>query len=123
MNNAVVQFFSKMPAALTLYEAAEKKILAMPNVQLEVKRSQISFRSRRVFAWIWLPIRRIKNRPEIYIIMTFGLDHQIISPRIIEAIEPYPNRWTHHLIIEKTSDIDEEVMCWLQQTYMFAQSH
>jgi len=57
------------------------------------------------------------------VVLSFGLDHQIISPRIIEAVETYPNRWTHHLIIEKTSDIDEEVMCWLQQAYMFAQSH
>ncbi len=51
---------------------------------------------------------------------TFGLGHRIQSPRIVESVEPYPNRWTHHVIIQSHSDIDEEIMDWLNQAYLFA---
>ena len=54
--------------------------------------------------------------------MTFGLDHRLASPRIALAVEPYPNRWTHHLIVTDEAQIDAELMGWLRAAYAFAQS-
>lgn len=115
--------FSTSPSALPLYQAATEKILALPDVAVKIGKSQVSFRSRRSFAWIWLPIRKVKGRPETYIVLSFGLDHQIVSPRIVSAVEPYPNRWTHHVIITASSDLDDEVMSWLTQAHKFASLH
>lgn len=39
----------------------------------------------------------------------FGLNYKIESPRIDVMSEPYPNRWTHHVIISDRTEIDEEV--------------
>ena len=53
----------------------------------------------------------------VAIVLTFGLEHQVRSPRITESVEPCPDRWTHHMIISSPADIDDEVMGWLQQAY------
>ncbi len=115
-----VSFFEKMPQAFPLYEAfAEKVLAAYPDVQIKVQKSQISFSGRHPLAYVWLPIRRMKNRPDIYIVVSFGLNHRIDSPRITEAVEPYPNRWMHHLVIQDPGEIDEELMNWIREAYNF----
>jgi len=121
-HHAIEQFFKKMPAAMPLYEAAAGKIFSLGEVSATIGKSQISFRSGRNFAWIWLPIRVIKGRPAVYIVLSFGLDHPIDHPRIVSAVKPYPNRWTHHVIIEKITDLDQEILDWLQQAYAFARN-
>ncbi len=44
------------------------------------------------------------------------------TPWIFQAVEPYPNRWTHHVIIQSAEEIDEELMGWVQAAYAFAQN-
>ena len=53
--------------------------------------------------------------------VTFGLEHQVNSSRIAVAIEPYPNRWTHHLLLTEPSQIDIELLDWLQKAYWFSE--
>lgn len=114
-------FFDKMPEAIPLYEEVRRRILAnMENVKIKIQKSQIAFSSKRNFAYVWLPVNKVKNRPEVYIILSFGLNYQIKNPRIIESVEPQKNHWMHHLIIQDLSDIDEQVMSWLKETYIFS---
>lgn len=113
-------FFNDMPAALPFYEALAQKLRALPGVTVKVQKSQITFRARYGFAFVSL--RRIKGCPKVFIIVTFGLDHRLDSPRIALAVEPYPNRWTHHLIVTDEAQIDAELMGWLRAAYAFAQS-
>lgn len=67
-----------------------------------------------------LPLRKKKERPEVYIVVTFGLGHQAISPRIDAASEPYPGRWTHHVLISEEKEIDEELMGWVKEAAAFS---
>lgn len=114
-------FFDKIPQALSLYKVFAEKVLAeYPDVQIKIQKSQISFSNKHQFAFVWLPIRKMKNRPDIYIIVSFGLSYRLDSPRIAETTEPYPNRWTHHLIIQNRSDVDTELMSWIKEAYYFA---
>ncbi len=123
MDTEILHFFEKMPEAIPLYEAVKNKILGnMENVNIKVQKSQISFFTNKSFAYVWLPIRKMKNRPNVYIILTFGLNYQIQSHRILESVEPYPNRWTHHIIIQNTSEIDDEIMGWLRQAYKLSKT-
>jgi hypothetical protein len=73
--------------------------------------------------YVWLPIRRMKNRPVYYLVLSFGLDQRIESSRIAESVETYKNRWMHHLIIEKPEELNDELMRWIQEAYLFARSH
>ena len=48
------------------------------------------------------------------------LAYRLSSPRIAVATEPYPNRWTHHVVISEAGQIDEELLGWLREAYDFA---
>ena len=121
MQNDVDLFFDRMPQALPLYQSLAEKVLAeYPDAQIKVQKSQIAFYDKHNFAFVWLPIRKVKNRPEIYIIVSFVLSYRLDSPRIIESTEPYPNRWTHHVIVQDQNEIDTELMDWMKEAHDFA---
>lgn len=121
MDIETIAFFEKMPQAFPLYAAFDEKIRAKyPDLKIKVHKTQISFYNKHGFAYVWLPYRKVKGRPEVYLIITFGLPCRLDSPRIAEAVEPYPNRWTHHVIVEKPADIDRQLLGWIDMAYEFA---
>lgn len=112
-------FFNPMPEALPLYAALSEKLLAaFPNVAVAVKKTQITFREKYGFAFVSL--RRMKGCPQVFIVLSFGLSHRLDSPRIAVAVEPYPNRRTHHVIVQSTEELDSELMGWLAEAHTFA---
>ena len=117
-------FFDGKPGALPLYEAFVSNLLErMPEARIEVKKTQISFFSRRMFAAVsFTPVRKAKDRPDPYLTITFGLPYRKESARIDVAVEPYPNRWTHHVLIGTVDQIDDELLSWLEEAAVFARS-
>ena len=115
-------FFNEKTAALPLYEAFVKRLLAeIENVTVKVQKTQITFSNRHNFAFVsFLPARKAKDRPETYITVTFGLRYKKESPRIDVASEPYPNRWTHHMLIASEEEIDDELMIWIKEAAAFS---
>lgn len=65
-------------------------------------------------------MRKAKERPAVYIVVTFGLGYKVESPRIDVAVEPYPNRWTHHVLISSPEELDEELMGWVKEASVFS---
>ncbi len=123
MDPDIMMLFDKMPGTLPLYEKLEKRILtAYPDATIRVKATQVSFYNTHAFAWAWPPFRKRKGWPERYMLVTFGLDHQLVHPRIAECVEPYPNRWTHHVIVQHAGEIDDELMGWIDESYRFSLS-
>lgn len=122
INMDVLCFFERHMDALPLYEAFEKKILEeIEDVQIKVQKSQISFYNRHLFACIsFAKIRKKKDCPANYLVVTFGLGYKAESPRIEIATEPYPNRWTHHLLLSDPAEIDEELMGWIREAAAFS---
>lgn len=119
MTTDELMFFDTRPGALPLYEKLRDRLLGeFDDVTLKVQRSQITFKARYGFAFVSL--RRMKGCPEVFIILSFGLDRKMESPRIAVAVEPYPGRWTHHAIISDESQIDDELMSWLREAHDFA---
>ena len=119
----VQHFFAHAPKALPLFEAVKGAIVDLaPHAQIRVQKSQIAFHDTRSFAYVWLPIRPdIKGRPKNYIVVSFGLDHKISNSRLVDVVEPYPNRRTHHLIIARTTDVDSQFRDWIQEAYAFSE--
>ena len=39
-----------------------------------------------------------------------------------QVSEPYPGRWTHHLVIGSVEEIDDELMDWVREAYEYARS-
>ena len=101
------------------YRILEEKLMQWEDVHIKVSKTQISFISKYLFACVSLPVRKLKEIPPHSIIVTFGLEFMLDSKRIWQKSEPYPNRWTHHVIVSKEEDIDEELMMWLYEAYYF----
>ena len=114
-------FFDRMPELLPMYEAFKEKLQnAYPDVKTKVTKTQISFSNRHVFAMVSLPWRKVRGWPEQYLLVSFGLCAEKKSPRVARAVEAHPNRWTHHVIVERREDIDGELMGWIDEAYGFS---
>ena len=110
--------FSTAVRALALYQAFERKVLAAcPDTCIRVLKSQITFENRHGFAFVSLPRRKT---PELAIVVSFGLSYRVDSPRIWQAVEPYPNRWTHHVLVSDETQLDGELLGWIKQAAAFA---
>ncbi len=119
LDDSLQRFFARCPQAMPLYQRlAELVQQAIPPTTVKVQRSQIALTAPKSFAYVWLPIRTIRGRPETYIIVTFGLRRRLESPRIVEAVEPYPGRWTHHVIVSHPEEVDDELLGWIQLAYV-----
>ena len=113
-------FFDRMPAMLPVYEALRTQLLARcPGTSIKVSRSQISFRSKYIYAMASLPVRRRKDWPEVCLVVSFGLADRLESPRIAVAVEPYPRRWTHHVMSGTVKELDQELLGLQKKTILF----
>ena len=117
MNADILFFFNDHMDALPLYERLEGLILEqIPDVKIKVSKTQISFSNKRGFAFAsFNPCRKAKECPDIWMTVTFGLSYRKESPRIDVATEPYPNRWTHHVMVGSEEDINAELMGWIRE--------
>lgn len=122
MDEDTLLFFAGRPEALALYEILKQQILSrITNVKIKIAKTQITFANRKGFAFVsFLPVRRAKQRPPVYLTVTFGLGYRKESARIDAATEPYPNRWTHHVMISKPEDVDEELLSWIAEAAAFS---
>ena len=122
MEQNTLFFFNGHPEALPLYRAFEERLLAeLEGVIIQPQKSQITLKNRRVFGAVsFLAARKAKDRPNPYITVTLGLNRRLDSLRVDKASEPYPGRWTHHLVIGATDEIDDELMAWVREAYDFA---
>nr|WP_122011685.1 DUF5655 domain-containing protein [Maliibacterium massiliense] len=122
VQEALLSFFAGRPLAYARYRQTEAFVLQrFPQTTIQVKKSQISFYHRHMYACVSLPVRRLKDWPEHCIVLSFGLARRVDAPRIVQAVEPYPNRWTHHVLLAEASQLDDELAGWLQEAYAFAQ--
>lgn len=122
MNSDILFFFGEHVDALPMYERLEQQILAqIPDVKIKVAKTQITFANKRGFAFVsFNPCRKAKDRPEIWMTVTFGLGYRKESSRIDVATEPYPNRWTHHVMVGSPDEIDTELMEWIKEAAEFS---
>ena len=122
MDDKLLRFFDQMPEALSLYQKFEREVLSrVEDVRIKVQKTQITYSNRHVFACVSLAkVRKAKERPPVYIVVTFGLAYKKESPRIDIATEPYPNRWTHHVLVSEEEQIDEELLGWVEEAAAFS---
>ena len=119
----VLAFFNGRTQELALCEALFRRLDGLfPEGTVRVQKSQISFYGRHLFGAASLPVRRKKNWPEHCLVVTLGLGRRLDSPRVAVAVEPYPGRWTHHLLLTEENQIDAELLEWFQEAWNFAES-
>ena len=113
-------FFDGKPEELALYEALLDRLAALGAFSVAVHKAQISLKNRRVFACVsMLRVLPKKQLPPRFIVLTLGLPYPLESPRIAGKTEARPNRWTHHIVLGGTDELDNELLDWLRQAYEF----
>ena len=115
----VLFFFDGRPDALALYQAlAERLARIAPEGSVKVQKSQISFYDGGLFAMASLP----KRKRDRGLVVSFGLGRREPSPRVGVAVEPYPGRWTHHIMLSDPAQLDEELAGWIIEASQFSQN-
>jgi hypothetical protein len=119
LNMTVDEFFVDNAKSRQLFEVVRSAVEALGPVELRVGNSQISFRRRVAFAWVWRPEQYLK-RPAAPLVLTLGFRRRDASPRWKQIVEPQPGRFTHHLELYAPTDIDAEVCDWLHEAWLAA---
>ena len=93
-----------------------------PDTSVRAGRTQLSFSNRHVFACVsFLRVRKRPGRPDPYFVLTLGLPYLLTSERAAAVSEPYPGRWTTHIPIGSTDELDGELFGWIEQAYVFSE--
>ena len=117
-----LMFFDRHPDVLPLYRAFEVLLFdSFPVVNKRVQKTQITFSNRHVFACAsFARVKRKAELPTRYLVITLGLPAPLDSERIAVKTEPYPGRWTHHIVVSAPEELDEELLSWIKTAYAFA---
>lgn len=120
MNPDCCALFQSTPGGIDLYAALESVLVERyPGVIIRVRRTQVGFFHECGFVWSW-PARRKVDRDAGCIGVSLGLPARLDSPRIDQAVEAYPGRWTHHLRLSSVEQIDAELLNWIDEAHCFA---
>ena len=122
LDTDTLMFFDQHMDILPLYQAFEELLSdSFSVVNKRVQKTQITFSNRHVFACV--SFARVKRKAELpmrFIVITLGLPAPLDSERVAVKTEPYPGRWTHHIVVNKPEELDEELLSWIKTAYTFA---
>lgn len=100
------------PLGLAVLGRLRDVLRAVPDVEVRASRSQVAFRRRRGFAWLWLPGLYLAH-PDAEVVVSIALAREDDSPRWKQVAHPTAWHWIHHLEIGALEDVDEELAGWL----------
>jgi hypothetical protein len=110
------EFFEGQEESRQLFEAVRCAVEAIGPAELRIGKSQVSFRRRKAFAWVWTPGRYLRGKTAP-LVLTLSFPYRDASPRWKEIVEPAPGRFTHHLELYSVADVDDEVRGWLRDAW------
>jgi hypothetical protein len=110
------EFFSGRDVARRIFDALNQAIGDLGPSELRVTKSQVAFRRRKAFAWAWVPGMYLRG-DHAPLVLTLALRRKDTSKRWKEVIEPAKGRFTHHLELRSTEEIDGEVRAWLAEAW------
>ena len=102
-----------------LYTAALHRVRAVlaetvPDATERTTRSQVAFRRRRGFAYLWRPGQYLRH-PAAEVVLSLAFREELPSPRFKGVVHPAPTTWMHHLELHAVADLDDEVAGWLRR--------
>ena len=108
-------FFAGRPASRAVFEAVRAAVTAAGPAAVRVGRSQVAFRRRVGFAYAWVPGRVLRS--DVPLVLTVALRRRDASPRWKEVVEPRPGRFSHHLELRATAEVDDAVRAWIAEAW------
>jgi hypothetical protein len=106
---------------LAVCREVQTLVEAIGRAEVRTTRSQVAFRWRRGFAYLWFPPFWVAGRAaDVVVVLSIALDRPLESPRFKQIAHPAPKTWMHHLEVRSLEDLDDEVREWLQEAYVAA---
>lgn len=116
---SVEQFFAEEPLGTQVYDALVRVVDDLGPATVRVTKSQVAFRRRTGFCWVWLPGMYLR-RPGAQVVISLALGHEDTSPRWKQVTQVGDRRWMHHLEVRSADDVDGELVTWLAAAYALA---
>jgi hypothetical protein len=110
--------FDGFPRGLAVCRAVEQTVSAIGDASVAVTKSQVAFRRRRGFAYVWRPGQYVAS--DVPAVLSIALPHEVVSDRFKEVVHPSSHVWMHHLELGDAAQVDDEVRAWLQEAYAAA---
>ena len=107
-------FFAGHPLGRDAYERVREIVGRQGPFEVRTTRSQIAFRRRHGFAFLWLPGRYLR-RPAADVVLSIALGRHDPSPRFKQVVHPSSRHWMHHLEVRAIRDLDAAVAGWLAE--------
>ena len=111
-------FFEGHPDGLAVFHAVADRVAALGGSEVRVTRSQIAFRRRRGFAWVWRPGQYLTST--VPAVLSIALPRRVESARVKQVVQPTPHAWMHHLELASPDEVDDEVAGWLREAWTAA---
>ncbi|MDN3238565.1 DUF5655 domain-containing protein [Glycomyces tritici] len=108
-------YFGDDAEGLALYRAVAEAVEANGEAEVKVTKSQIAFRRRKGFAFVWRPAQYVNS--DVPVVLSIALPEELRSERFKEVVHPSAKAWMHHLEIREADEIDHEVRTWLATAY------
>lgn len=107
--------FDGDPDGLAICREVQRVISAFDEVSVAASKSQISFRRRKLFAFVWRPGQYLSST--VPAALSIALPIRVASDRFKEVAHPAKAVWMHHLELRDVSEVDEQVCRWLADAY------
>ncbi|MDT0164561.1 DUF5655 domain-containing protein [Actinotalea sp. AC32] len=103
--------------ALAVRRRVADVVLGWDGVEERVTRTQVGYRRRRGFAWVWAPRRHLGRSGAAPVVVSFALGRIEASDRVKEVAHPSTHHWIHHVEVRDPSDVDAELTSWLREAW------
>jgi len=110
------EFFAGNEASRRIFDRVRQAVDAIGPAELRVTRSQVAFRRDTGFAYVWIPGMYLSGA-DVPLVLTVGLRRRDESSRWKQVVEPSPGRFTHHLELHSSDEVDNEVVGWLREAW------
>lgn len=109
------EVFAGSPVGRRILRAVEAALARIGPAQVRVSASQVTFRRRRGFAFVWRPSRWLRS--PIPAVLSIAFASRVDSPRWKSIAHPAPRIWMHHLELASPDEVDAEVAEWLRRAW------
>ena len=116
-------FFRDSAGSLPIYLSFREQMLdRWPSMDIRVARTQISFYLKTMVCCAsLLPLRRKKEQPDAYLVITFGLDIPFDGPEVDAVVQVSHHRWTHHVMLESPEEMDDAFWALIRRAAEFSE--
>ena len=110
--------FAGFPESLAICRAVQETVSTIGAATMRVTKSQVAFRRRRGFAYVWRPGQQVNS--DVPAVLSIALPHELTSERFKEVVHPSANMWMHHIELHDATEVDDHVVAWLAEAYASA---